>query len=250
MYTKHIYILGGSASSKFALDENDKPWPAFLADQNPQFKIESKAIGGMTFVRAISALNEINPVDLIIIHVGTSVGWPSAVVDIGIKLGMAEHNNVDSIQNEFLFHQPPVPSRKKGFNLIRKKFKLKMKNFIKYILYFFGMYKPRTSIRELDDQIQALKGILHKKAKKVIWIQHQSLQIARLRVERRYYAKYYNRIILSIKRKTNDNFALLELPNSFLQPINFLLDGVHLSKQGHKMLAEIINTELSRLVED
>jgi len=227
-----IYVLGGSASSAHALKESPA-WPQIMANKYPQLKINSENFGGLTLVQSINKLNAIDPVDVAILHFGTSIGWPSAVVDLGNRFGMDFHN-------EFAFHQPPVKSKKQGYSLLKHKLKMRFRNLIKYVLFIFGLYKPRINPREIGDQISAVLGLVEGKAKQVIWIQHQTIRNHRTSVERHYYKNFYNRIVAEIRAKKPIWLELLELPDSFVIPENYLHDAVHLSELGHQRLAILV----------
>lgn len=228
-----IYVLGGSASSAHALKESPA-WPQILANKYPQFELSSESFGGLTLVQSINKLNAIDPVDVVILHFGTSIGWPSAVVDLGHKFGMDFHS-------EFAFHQPAVKSKKLGYGLLKNKVRMHIRNLVKYILFIFGLYKPRINPREIGDQISAVLDLVEGKAKKVIWIQHQAISDRRTSVERHSYTNFYNRIVADIKARKPVWLELLELPDSFIIPENYLHDSVHLSALGHRRLAKLID---------
>ena len=107
-----ITVLGGSAASSFS-DDRDLSWPYLLKASLPshiEFKVETR--GGLTFVRAISELADFPDEDLLILHFGTSIGWPTSVVQLGHKLGV-------DFTGEFAFHQPAYKSSRRFKNLNR-----------------------------------------------------------------------------------------------------------------------------------
>ena len=105
-HQQSITVLGGSAASSFS-DVEKVSWPFLLKAELPQeiiFKIETR--GGLTFVRALNELLDFPNEDLLILHFGTSIGWPVSVVRHGHKFGI-------DFASEFALHQPPY--RSKGF---------------------------------------------------------------------------------------------------------------------------------------
>jgi hypothetical protein len=181
---KSITVLGGSAASSFG-DADRKSWPYILKAELPQdieFKVET--IGGLTFVRALKVLLDFPNEDLLILHFGTSIGWPVPIVKYGHKFGI-------DFASEFGLHQPAYKS--KGFrHKLNQSLRMRARNTIKYILFGLGLYKSRISRREIVDQIDAVVHLASKQSKRVMWVQHQALQNRRIFVERRNYQKYYN----------------------------------------------------------
>jgi hypothetical protein len=233
-----ITVLGGSAASSFN-DDQDLSWPYLLKASLPshiEFRVET--CGGLTFVRAISELADFADEDLLILHFGTSVGWPTSVVQLGHKLGI-------DFTGEFAFHQPAY--RSSTFTKrIKRAFKVRVRNAVKYLLFFTGRYKSRISRREIDDQIKAVVRLAKSQSKRIIWIQHQALQNRRIFLERRSYQRYYREIIESLKEYESVDFQLLTLPNEFLVQENYLLDSVHLSRRGHQELHKLVREAYKR----
>ena len=151
---------------------------------------------------------------------------------MGHKLGI-------DFSSEFSFHQPAFKSSSK-LRATSRVFKVKFRNFVKYLLYFAGLYKSRISRREIDDQIKAVVLLAKKQSKKIMWIQHQALQNRRIFLERRSYKKYYKEIIKSLEKYESLDFKVITLPDSFLVQENYLLDCVHLSDKGHQELFKIV----------
>jgi lysophospholipase L1-like esterase len=108
-----------------------------------------------------------------------------------------------------------------------------------------GAYRPKISIREIEDQVKAVLALSTKRAKRVVWIQHRSLQTMRLLIERSVYERYYRRLVRAVRANVNDSFEFIELERSFLVGRNYLLDGVHLSEEGHRRIAEIVGAKIS-----
>jgi lysophospholipase L1-like esterase len=73
-----------------------------------------------------------------------------------------------------------------------------------------------------------------------MWVQHQALQNRRIYFERRSYKKYYKEILRALEKHKSDKFMLITLPNDFLVQENYLLDCIHLSERGHRVLAEML----------
>jgi hypothetical protein len=231
-------VLGGSAASSFS-DDQDLSWPYLLKASLPshiEFRVETR--GGLTFVRAISELADFPDEDLLILHFGTSIGWPTSVVQLGHKLGV-------DFTSEFAFHQPAY--RSSSFKTrIKRAFKVRIRNTVKYLLFFTGRYKSRISRREIDDQIKAVVQLAKSQSKRIIWIQHQALQNRRIFLERRSYQRYYKEIIQSLEKYKSEDFQLLTLPNEFLVQENYLLDSVHLSRRGHQELHKLVREAYKR----
>ena len=224
--------MGGSAASSFS-DDKEKSWPYLLKSSLPSlidFKVETR--GGLTFVRAISELADFLPEDLLIFHFGTSIGWPVPAVKIGHKVGI-------DFTSEFGFHQPAYASSKTSGRL-RRFAKVRFRNSVKYLLYFLGLYKPRISRREIDDQIHAIIQLAKHQSKRIVWIQHRALQNRRIFLERRSYERFYTEIVQSLNKYKSADFIVVALPDDFLHQENYLLDCVHLSEQGHQKLHAIV----------
>ena len=227
-----ITVLGGSAASSFN-DVPEKSWPYLLKNSLPQhidFRVETR--GGLTFVRAISELADFPNEDLLIFHFGTSIGWPVSVVRIGHKLGI-------DFTGEFGFHQPAYKSSS-ALRGLKRAFRVRLRNFVKYLLFFTGRYKSRISRREIDDQIKAVIQLASNQSKRIIWIQHQALQNRRILLERLSYKKYYREIIRCLEKYKSPNFTVITLPECFLVQENYLLDCVHLSEKGHQELHKLV----------
>lgn len=227
-----ITVLGGSAASSFSNVEN-KSWPYLLKATLPssiEFRIETRS--GLTFVRALNELIDFPDEDLLILHFGTSIGWPVSLVRVGHRLGI-------DFSSEFGLHQPAYKSSKIARRL-RREVRTRFRNIVKYCLYFLGLYKSRVSRREIEDQIAAVVHLASKQSKRIMWVQHQALQNRRIYLERRSYKKYYKEILRALEKHESDKFKLITLPESFLVQENYLLDCIHLSEKGHRTLADIL----------
>lgn len=231
-------MLGGSAASSFS-DLQEKSWPYLLKAELPQdieFKVETR--GGLTFVRALNELLDFPNEDLLILHFGTSIGWPVSLVNKGHKFGI-------DFASEFGLHQPAYKSRG-AFNRFKKSAKVRIRNTVKYILFGLGLYKSRVSRREIADQIDAVVHLASKQSKRIMWVQHQALQSRRIFLERRSYEKYYKEILVALEKHRGANFALVTLPDSFLKQENYLYDCIHLSEKGHRELATILKVAFKK----
>lgn len=235
---KSITVLGGSAASAFS-DLKEKSWPYLLKAELPQeieFKVETR--GGLTFVRALNELIDFPNEDLLILHFGTSIGWPVSLVNKGHKFGV-------DFASEFGLHQPPY--RSVGtLNKINKNLKVRFRNAVKYILFGLGLYRSRVSRREIADQIDAVVHLASKQSKRIMWVQHQALQSRRIFLERRSYKKYYKEILAALEKHQGPNFALITLPDTFLTQENYLYDCIHLSEKGHRELATMLKVAFKK----
>ena len=175
-HQQSITVLGESAASSFS-DLKEISWPYLLKNELPQeieFKVETR--GGLTFVRALNELLDFPNEDLLILHFGTSIGWPVSLVNKGHKFGI-------DFASEFGLHQPAYQSKKR-LNRIKKRAKVQIRNTVKYILFGLGLYKSRVSWREISDQINAVVHLASKQSKRIMWVQHQALQNRRIFLER------------------------------------------------------------------
>lgn len=222
--------MGGSASTAFALPEEKWGWPTIVKELIPKSELHQSAQGNLTLVRSIDLINNLPESDVLILHYGTSVAWPTPVVDLGHKFGMELHN-------EAAFHQPPKPYSGTPAVKMKRKVRLRLRNLIKYGLFFTGAYRPKVSIREIEDQVRAVIAIASKRTSRIIWVQHHSLQSMRIVVERKMYNRYYKHFISAIKENAPANLTLVEMGSDFLISENYLMDGVHLSELGHYVLA-------------
>ena len=243
MKQRVVQIVGGSASTAYALEESKASWPELIGKKYPNLEIRYINQPLMTLVQSLHHLQVLEIADILIMHFGTSVGWPEPVVKIGHALGMDWHNDRS-------FQQPPKKYSGGIGRRLSKSTKLRMRNLIKYILFFLGLYKPRASLREMSDQVGVVAQIARQKGKHVLWIQHQSIQSSRIVLERAQYRRYYRKILEALAPLVSESFKVLQLPKDFLQSENYLLDGVHLSEKGHRELADLIEEKLASFLHD
>ena len=229
---KSITVLGGSVATSFKEDQS-KSWPHLLRTALPaeiDFRVETRS--GLTFVRAITELADFPDEDLLVLHFGTSIGWPISLVKMGHKLGI-------DFTSEFGFHQSTFVSHSRTRRL-KRVLKARFRNTVKYALYFTGLYRSRISRREIADQIDAVIRVAKHQSKRIMWIQHQTLRNRRIFLERRSYERYYKEIVKALERYKSPEFTVITLPDSFLRQENYLLDCVHLSEAGHRQVYEIV----------
>jgi hypothetical protein len=227
-----ITVLGGSAASSFS-DDQSKAWPYLLKASLPEsidFRIETRP--GLTFVRALNELLDFPTEDLLLLHFGTSIGWPVSLVKHGHRLGI-------DFASEFGLHQPAYRSSKWA-KRVKRALRMRFRNIVKYTLFFLGLYRSRVSRREIADQIDTVIHLASKQSKRIMWVQHQALQSRRIFLERHSYEKYYKEILRALEKHESDTFKLISLPDEFLIPENYLLDCIHLSEKGHRELSEIL----------
>jgi hypothetical protein len=243
MKQKIVQIIGGSASTAFALEDSKSAWPDLIRVKYPTIEFRYINQPLMTLVKSLSHIENIDHSEVLILHFGTSVGWPEPVIKLGHTLGMELHN-------EHSFHQPPKKYSGSPFWRMKKVVRLKIRNLFKYALFALGLYRPRASLREMGDQVAVVASIARKKASKVLWIQHQSLQTNRIVLERSLYRRYYREIIDALSPMVSESFKVLQLPKNFLRSDNYLLDGVHLTEDGHRELAKLIEEKLAAFLHD
>ena len=159
-HQQSITVLGGSAASSFS-DVQKISWPYLLKAELPQditFKIGTRP--GLTFVRALNELIDFPNEDLLILHFGTSIGWPISLVRIGHKMGI-------DFTSEVSFHQASHKSSEL-MNRLRKRSRARFRSTVKYLIFFLGLYKSRVSRREIADQIDTVVHMAATQSKRII----------------------------------------------------------------------------------
>jgi hypothetical protein len=233
----NITVIGGSASTNFGNPEIINSWSILLNKElgnHHKFTIISK--GGLTFLDGMQILSEISPCDLIILHFGTSVGWPVSLVGKGPKFGI-------DFSSAYGFHQPPHVSRFRA-KRIKGFLKRRLRNTIKYFLFFFGLYRPAIKIGEIDEQIQTVINLANQKAPKIIWVQQRALMHHRIFLEKLVYKGFYGQIMTSLARHEDKHFRVIRLSQDFMISRNFLFDRIHLTPTGHEALEALIRREI------
>jgi len=232
-----IFVIGGSASNNFGNAPETWAWPERLAQNLGDYAdVTHLSRGGLTFVRGMNELAEVDSADVLIMHFGTSIGWPVSIIKAGTVMGI-------DFASDHGFNQPTGISKVKSIKV--KKFANRtFRNGIKYILFFAGLYKPRASERELKDQVEAVVNIAQHIAKRIFWIQHRAFLNPRIVLEKWVYDRYYRKIMRTLKGLDVEGLTVLEIPDDFVVADNYLFDCIHLSTQGHKLLEEMVREAL------
>ena len=237
MNKTRITVIGGSASSNFTNAPYTVAWPDLLAfNLKDAAQVKHLSRGGLTFVKSMKEISEVESTDILIMHFGTSIGWPTTIVKAGTVMG------IDFV-SDYGFQQPAALSPIRTVRL-KKFFKRRFRNMIKYVLFFMGLYKPRVSRHELNDQIEAVVGLAQHKATRLIWIQHRAYLRPRIALEKWVYGSYYKKIMKRLQKIKAPGFSILEIPDSFMVADNYLFDCVHLSARGHKLLEAMVRETL------
>jgi hypothetical protein len=232
-----VKILGGSIVSNYGLPSGEQSIGEVQAKKNKIIYVkQDQSIGGLTFSQAIPVIERSDVADILVLYFGTSVGWPR----ISRKM-------IDHLQPELLkptsFHLPVYKSEV-FYNRFKAKLRYFERNVLKLVFFPFGLYRPRQSLEDLPDLVNAIQHLAEKKSGLIIWIQHYSLNYARLWLERKIYSRFYREIIKEISTYQSPHFKIIILEKSFLVQENFLLDGLHLSALGHQRMADLIYSEI------
>ena len=228
-----ISVIGGSASNNFGNVPDSLAWPELLAKNLAQSAdLTHVSRGGLTFVRGMNEISEIDSTQVLIMHFGTSIGWPISLVKTGTSIGI-------DFASDHGFNQPT------GVSTVRKRrvknyFKRSFRNGVKYLLFFTGQYKPRASRRELKDQIEAVIDLAQHKTDRLIWIQHRAFLNHRIWLEKWVYERYYKQIMKTLDGLGLKGVSVLEIPDEFMISENYLFDCVHLSSKGHERLEKLV----------
>lgn len=233
-------MVGGSACTAAGLKEGSLAWPELLERQIDSISVKTHSRGGLTFVQSISLLTELSKCDVLILHFGTSVGWPRIVTKFQDRFGI-------KFSSEYGFQMPyQIPG--KPFNVrFKKLLKMRIKNFIKYLFALLGFYQPKTSLHEIDDQIEIIHSLASKKADQILWIQHRGLTAPRTLIERFFYNKFYKKVLQALQPYHSESFVVLDFPD-YLDNHRFYLDDlVHFSQDGHLEMCELVVNQLRTL---
>jgi hypothetical protein len=232
-----IFVIGGSASNNFGNAAETLSWPELLAANLGDYAdVTHLSRSGLTFVRGVNKLAEVESADILIMHFGTSVGWPISIIKAGTVMGI-------DFATDHGFHQPTGVStvkKRRVKNFLKRSFR----NSIKYLLFFAGLYKPRASKREMNDQIEAVINLALKKSDRLIWIQHRAFMNHRIVLEKWVYDRYYKKIMQILSGMDVKGLTVLEIPDDFMVADNYLFDCIHLSGQGHKRLEQMVREVL------
>lgn len=242
MELSSITVLGGSASTNIGLPVDSKSWPDMLREIYPSKKITHISHGGLSYVKAAKDLSEISPTDLIIVQFSISIGWPRPVIGIWNKI----LQRVFSERNEFWLDQPLNKYSGSLKRKVLKNFLRIMRNFWKYVLFSFGLYRSKTSIREITDQIDLVLSIASQKSKNILWIQLGPQMEKRILLERKIHERYYKATINYLSTLYT-KLRFLDLKSYSKIDDFYLYDGVHLSSFGHKEVLNKVILEISKL---
>jgi hypothetical protein len=236
----NITVIGGSASTNVGLPTAQSPWPLLLETQlSDGASINHISLGGLTLIRALDILANEDKSDLIIFHFGTSVGWPISLVKMNKRLGI-------DFETEHGFHQPLAKSKSLK-RRIRGFLRLRFRNFVKYVLFFMGLYKPSVGPRELGDQVNTVLHHAFRLSPKVIWIQHAARVDARIFLERRIYKRFYLQILKSLRAHGSEDLYVIEYSHPFIHGDNYINDGVHLTFHGHQEVLKKVMKGIQQL---
>ena len=228
-----ISVIGGSASNNFGNVPDSLAWPELLAKNLAESAdLTHVSRGGLTFVRGMNEIAEIDSTGLLIMHFGTSIGWPISLVKTGTSIGI-------DLASDHGFNQPTGVSTK-STRRVKNFFKRSFRNGVKYVLFFTGQYKPRASRRELKDQIEAVIHLAQHKTDRLIWIQHRAFLNHRIWLEKWVYERYYKQIMKTLYGLGLKGVSVLEIPDEFMVAENYLFDCVHLSSKGHERLEKLV----------
>ena len=232
-----IAVIGGSASDNFGNAPDILAWPELLAKNlEDSAEVTHLSRGSLTFVRGMNKITKIDSTDVLIMHFGTSIGWPISVIKTGTVMGI-------DFASDHGFNQPTGVSKVKSHR-VKNFLKRTFRNTVKYLLFFAGQYKPRASRRELNDQIEAVIELARKKSDRLIWIQHRAFMNHRIILEKWVYDRYYRQIMKSLSGLDQKVVSVLEIPDDFMIAENYLFDCVHLSSKGHERLEKMVREKL------
>ncbi len=208
-------------------------WPELLARNLTQSADPTHVSrGGLTFVRGMNLLASSDSADLLILHFGTSIGWPISMIKAGTVMRI-------DFATDYGFNQPTGVSAVR-VRRVKNFFKRSLRNAVKYLLFFSGQYKPRASVRELNDQIEEVIQLAQIRADRIIWIQHCALMRHRIILEKLVYGLYYTKILNKLFSLELSGLSVLPIPDEFMIAENYLFDCVHLSNKGHERLEKLV----------
>ena len=229
----NITVIGGSASNNFGNPPDSLGWPELLAKNLTQSAdLTHVSRGGLTFVRGMNEIAEIDSADVLIMHFGTSIGWPISIIKTGTVMGI-------DFASDYGFNQPTGVSKVKTHK-VKNLLKRSIRNTVKYLLFFTGQYKPRASRRELQDQIEAVIHLAQHKTERLIWIQHRAFLNHRIFLEKHVYEGNYKQIMKTLNGLGVKGVSVLTIPDEFMVAENYLFDCVHLSSKGHERLEKLV----------
>jgi hypothetical protein len=241
--TLSLNLIGGSIISNYGLRPNAKNMTDLILERNPSINLEKEiSVGGLSFSQAIPMLDELRHTEILIMYFGTSIGWPR------ISRKMENHLRPEMLTST-TFHIPLYKSIILNHR-IKAKIRHLERNLFKFILYPFGLYKPRHSLEDLPNLIKAIEHIADRKSCLIIWVQHNSLGYRRLWLERHVYKRYYKEILSELDKEKSPHFRILSPGKDFLVQENYSLDGVHLSELGHERMGVMIGNEINQALSE
>ena len=237
--TLSIKIIGGSIISSYGLKNGSKTITNSILNEKPELYLKRElSIGGLSFSQAIPTIDDLDHADILVLYFGTSVGWPR------ISRRIENHLRPELLTST-AFHLPVYKSSK-FINRAKATVRHLERYILKVLLFPFGLYKPRHSLEDLPDLINAIEHIADRKSNLIIWVQHNSLGYRRLWLEQKIYKRYYGDILKILEMHRSPHFRILTPGSDFLIQENYLLDGVHLSEVGHKRMGEVISREIDQ----
>lgn len=231
MNEKDFLLVSSSLATKYGLNEDDLCYTEILKLQGMTFDFVQKNSLLISQATELIAKSDNHPKKLVL-HFGTSVGWPKAFIRVRKK-------EYKLTRNEYYFDLPAYSSRS-TLRKLKTRIKFKLKVIIKYILLPLGLYKPKISTLETKFAIAELLQISDKYFDEILWIQHTYLISNKSKVEKKIYTEYYNSIISAVLGANLQSLTLAIPSSDFRVPLNYSIDEVHLSPHGHRKIADTI----------
>lgn len=239
LQTLSLNIIGGSILSRHGLLPSAKNITTSLLENKPSLDLKRElVISSLSFSQAIPKIDEFNQADIFVFYFGTSIGWPR------MSRKMENHLN-PKLLTSTAFHIPAYKSLN-FFNRVKAKLRYIERYLLKLLMFPFGLYRPRHSLEDLPDLIQAIVHIADKKTKLIIWVQHISLGYRRMWLERKIYKRYCQVILKELENHKSSHIRILIPGSNFLVQENYVSDGIHLSEIGHLRMGEIIAKEIDK----
>jgi hypothetical protein len=228
-------LISSSLATNYGLPQNEKSYAEILRDSGKVFKLEQKnslLISQAPELISKSAENQTT----LILHFGTTVGWPKAFIRIG-------KTNFRLSKNPYYFDLPAYASQSK-LGRFKSKVKLYFKRVIKNCLLPLRLYKPLLTKEETIFSIVQLLEIADKFFDEILWIQHLFLIGTKTNAEKKIYLQYYQLIMSTVLDMKLEKLTLATPGPDFLNPVNYSMDEVHLSAKGHSEMARVITSWL------
>lgn len=233
MQQTKFLLIASSLATNYGLNSSGVSYPNLLRHAGMNFLFEQKNSLLISEASEIISKTDDLPKNLVI-HLGTSVGWPRPIIKLG-ELKFKLHSN------PYYFDLPAYQS-KTQIGRFKSRMKIQLKRIIKSILFPLGLYRPMTTKSDTVIAIENLLEIVSKKFNRILWIQHMYLLDKKTKIEADIYLNYYNLIIKTISDANLTNLILATPGPDFLNARNYSLDRVHLSPEGHSKLASLISS--------